>query len=184
MAFLAVSSQPFYVGQDLGSQETTAALKRPSEAPEWQANAQFPSIATSHFAIKPSSVLATFGYSLVAEIPVCPYLQINKQTTNKTPQKPNQHKASKQEGGPNSMPEELSLARAREPHSSALTSGSTTGALPNSSPGHHLDHSQSRGVRTSSQRQTRDHTSPRSSGWTNPDKFSGKPQKMPRKLAQ
>lgn len=82
------------------------------------------------------------------------------------------------------MPEELSSARAREPHHSALTSGSTTGALPNGSPGRHLDHSQSRGVRTSSQRQTGDHTLPRSSGRTNCDKFSGKARKIPRKQAQ
>lgn len=39
----------------------------------------FPSLTTSHCAIKSSSVLATFGYSLMAEIPACPYLQINKQ---------------------------------------------------------------------------------------------------------
>lgn len=82
------------------------------------------------------------------------------------------------------MPEELSLARAREPPHSALTSGSATGALPNGSPGHHLDHSQSRGVHTSSQRQTGDHALPRSGGWTNHDKFSGKPKEIPRKQAQ
>lgn len=82
------------------------------------------------------------------------------------------------------MPQELSSVRAHEPHHAALTSGSATGALPNGSPGHHLDHSQRRGVCTSCQRQMGDHTLPRSGGQTNRDKFSGKPRKIPRKQAQ
>lgn len=168
---------PFYVGQDLGSQQTTAVLKRPSQAPEQHAEVHsFPSLATSHLAVKPSSALATFDYSLIAEIPACPYLKKN--------QKPKPHKASKGGEGPNSTLEELSSLRACEPHPSALTSGSARGTLPNGSPGHHVDHSQSRGVHTTSQRQTGDHTLPRSSGQANGDKFPGNPRKIPRKQAQ
>lgn len=67
---------PFYVGQDLGSQQTTAALKRPSGASGQHAEAHgVPSLATSHLAVKPSSALATFDYSLAAETPACPYLK-------------------------------------------------------------------------------------------------------------
>lgn len=82
------------------------------------------------------------------------------------------------------MPEEPGLARTCEPHHSALTSGSATEALPNSSPGHLLAHSQSWRLCASSQRQMEDHTFPRSAGWTNRDKFFGKLRQIPRKQAE
>lgn len=82
------------------------------------------------------------------------------------------------------MPEEPGLARTREPHHSALTSGSATEALPNSSPGHLQNHSQSWGLSASSQKQMEDHTFPRSAGWTNHDKFFEKLGQIPRKQAQ
>lgn len=81
------------------------------------------------------------------------------------------------------MPEEPGLARTHEPLHSALTSGSATEALPNSSPGHLLAHSQTWGLCASSQGQMEDHTFPRSTGWTNHDKISGKLRQLPRKQA-
>lgn len=81
------------------------------------------------------------------------------------------------------MLKELSSARRHELHHSALMSGSATGALLKSSPGHHCDHSQSRSVCTSSQRQTGGHTLPKSGGCIARDKVSQKPRKIPRKQA-
>lgn len=124
---------PFYTGQDLGSQQTTAILKRPPGAPEQHAEEQFPQ--PSH---KPSchktQLCTTSDYSLIAETHGCPYFKQTKKLTLKP------HKACKGGGGPNSMLEELSSARRCEPHHSGLMSGLATGPLPKSSPGHHLDH--------------------------------------------
>lgn len=98
----------------------------------------YPSLATSHLAIKCSTALPTFNYSSIAKNPACPHLKTKNQSHVKHSNKGEAQNSS---------------VRTHEPHHSALMSGSATGALPNSSPGHHLDHSQSRVMCTSSQRE-------------------------------